>query len=152
MRALSDNYTPTVVITPEQMRETVAQHWRASSFLLQICNISTAHGWRKSKNLASHGSLLQRLKYLVPATIELNPPHPQLQPQLHPLLNLPIQACMLTLTDGAEACECFNRRTNTNHFGRVKPCLQKDWEFALIWECGASRIRCRYGHRSALSC
>lgn len=74
MRALSDNYTPTAVITPEQMRETVAHHWRASSFLLQICNISTAHGWRKSKNLASHGSLLQRLKYLVPATIELNPP------------------------------------------------------------------------------
>lgn len=117
MRALSDNHTLTVVITPEHNRETVVHHWRGSSFLLQICNISTALGWRKSQNLASHGSLLQRLKYLVPATIELNPPHPQLLPQLHPLLNLPIQACTLTLTDGTEACECLDRRTNTNHFG-----------------------------------
>lgn len=117
MQALSDNYTLTVVITPEQMSETVAHHWRGSSFLLQICNISTTHGWRKSKNLASHGSLLQRLKYFVPATIELNLPHPQLQSQLHPLLNLPIQACMLTLMDSTEVCECLDRRTNTNYSG-----------------------------------
>lgn len=76
--AWSNYYTLTAKITPEQTGNTVRQHWCSSSFLLQICNISTAHVWRKRKILASYGSLSQSLKRSVPAKWKIS-----IHPNLH---------------------------------------------------------------------